>query len=284
MFDSLDVVRSVSPEIVVLNKARWMFHLSQIFTNEQKPFCIRLGSWCILSLTEFHRGTEAFLRTGRTHKRLQADDRYYRTLLLTWVERFCEFCMPEAFCEIETVRKKGLSNLWDLWEKYLPSESRNCSFSHRVHRWTEHTKVHRDIKSTDFTEPYSHLWQLRSVNSVCRRPSVGSKLCAKRVCQICEFCERKKLYEVCKQPNRGNLTYHAPPCGGGVGGGATSSWVRNSALKGSVKSVSSVREIPPQWVSQLFFFSQRNTDEQNTQSFTETLSQPISQNLTANIS
>ena len=192
--------------------------------------------------------------------------------------------MPEAFCEIETVRKKGLSNLWDLWEKYLPSESRNCSFSHRVHRWTEHTKVHRDIKSTDFTEPYSHLWQLRSVNSVCRRPSVGSKLCAKRVCQICEFCERKKLYEVCKQPNRGNLTYHAPPCGGGVGGGATSSWVRNSALKGSVKSVSSVREIPPQWVSQLFFFSQRNTDEQNTQSFTETLSQPISQNLTANIS
>ena len=24
-----------------------------------------------------------------------------------------------------------------------------------------------------------------------------------------------------KQPNRGNLTYHAPPCGGGVGGGAT---------------------------------------------------------------
>ena len=32
------------------------------------------------------------------------------------------------------------------------------------------------------------------------------------------------------------------PCGGGVGGGATSSWARNSAQKGSVKSVSSVRE------------------------------------------
>ena len=111
--------------------SRSVFYLSQSFTEGQKPFCIRLGSWCILSLTEFHRGTEAFLRTGRTHKRLQADDRYHRTLLLTWVERFCEFCMPEAFCEIETVRKKGLSNLWDLWEKYLPSESRNCSFSHR---------------------------------------------------------------------------------------------------------------------------------------------------------
>ena len=31
-----------------------------------------------------------------------------------------------------------------------------------------------------------------------------------------------------------------------------------------------------------FFFSQKNTDEQNTQGFTETLSQPISQSLTAN--
>ena len=61
-------------------------------------------------------------------------------------------------------------------------------------------------------------------------------------------------------------------------------WDRNCALKGSVKSVSSVREKPPQWVSQLFFFSQRNTEEQNTQHSTETLSQPISQNLTANIS
>ena len=64
MFDSLDVVRSVSPEIVVLNKARWMFHFSQSFTGEQKPFCIRLGSWCILSLTDFHRGTEAIQRTS----------------------------------------------------------------------------------------------------------------------------------------------------------------------------------------------------------------------------
>ena len=46
----------------------------------------------------------------------------------------------------------------------------------------------------------------------------------------------------------------------------------------------SVREKTPQRVSQLFFFSQKNTDEQNTQGFTETLSQPISQNLTATFS
>ena len=58
-------------------------------------------------------------------------------------------------------------------------------------------------------------------------------------------------------------------------------WVRNSAQKGSVNSVSSVRDKTPQRVSQLFFFSQKNTEEQNTQRPTETLSQPISQNLTA---
>ena len=34
-------------------------------------------------------------------------------------------------------------------------------------------------------------------------------------------------------------------------------------------------------LSSVFFFSQKNTEEQNTQHSTETLSQPISQNLTA---
>ena len=34
----------------------------------------------------------------------------------------------------------------------------------------------------------------------------------------------------------------------------------------------------------MFFFSQKNTEEQNTQHSTETLSQPISQNLTATFS
>jgi len=38
VFDSLVVVGLVSTEIFVLNKARWMFNLSQSFTNEQKPF------------------------------------------------------------------------------------------------------------------------------------------------------------------------------------------------------------------------------------------------------
>ena len=62
-------------------------------------------------------------------------------------------------------------------------------------------------------------------------------------------------------------------------------------LKCSVKSVSSVRENPPQRVvcvlshsEGAFSFSQKNTEEQNTQHSTETLSQPISQNVTANLS
>ena len=33
-----------------------------------------------------------------------------------------------------------------------------------------------------------------------------------------------------------------------------------------------------------FYFSQSNTEEQNTQGFTETLSQPITQSVTANVS
>ena len=68
-------------------------------------------------------------------------------------------------------------------------------------------------------------------------------------------------------------------------------WDRNWAQKGSVKSVSSVREKTHQrfsWVLShsegAFYFSQKNTEEQNIQRATETLSQPISQNLTATFS
>ena len=62
-------------------------------------------------------------------------------------------------------------------------------------------------------------------------------------------------------------------------------------LKCSVKSVSSVREKTLQRVvcvlshrEGAFYFSQKDTEEQNTQVSTETLSQPISQNFTANVS
>ena len=94
------------------------------------------------------------------------------------------------------------------------------------------------------------------------------------------------------------VTSHTTPLSirRGVGGEASVTSVcrrrsvgSNCAQKCSVNSVCSVREKTPQrFVCVLyhtvvaFFFSQKNTDEQNTRYFTETLSQPISQNLTAN--
>ena len=61
------------------------------------------------------------------------------------------------------------------------------------------------------------------------------------------------------------------------------------APKTSVNSVRSVREKTTQQLSSIlshiegaFFFSQKNTDEQISQRCTETLSQPITQNLTPN--
>ena len=66
--------------------------------------------------------------------------------------------------EFETVHKKVLLNLWVLWEKNSAASLiglisyRGCVlFLTEKHRRTEHTAFHRDIKSTDFTEPYSHL-------------------------------------------------------------------------------------------------------------------------------
>ena len=136
------------------------------------------------------------------------------------------------------------------------------------------------------------------MNSVCRRRSVGSKRAPKgsvnsvrSVREKTHQRERKPHHAPCKQPNRGISVITPLPFWGGVGGGATSSWVRNCAQKSSVKSVKSVRENTPLRVACVsshrvgaFYFSQKNTEEQNTQIFTETLSQPISQNLTATFS
>ena len=75
----------------------------------------------------------------------------------------------------------------------------------------------------------------------------GLEMCAKRLSELCALCERKNLPSVRgKTPQR-------------------------------VTCVSSHRV-------GAFYFSQIYTDEQNTQSLTETLSQPISQNVTATFS
>ena len=54
-----------------------------------------------------------FSQKNRTHKVSQRHqvNRFHRTLQPFLAITFCEFCMPEAFCEFETVRKKVLLSL-----------------------------------------------------------------------------------------------------------------------------------------------------------------------------
>ena len=45
------------------------------------------------------------------------------------------------------------------------------------------------------------------------------EMCAKRLSELCALCERKNLYEVCKQPNRGISVITPLPAGEGLGEG-----------------------------------------------------------------
>ena len=102
----------------------------------------------------------------------------------------------------------------------------------------------------------------------------------------------KKLSKNCVSRPIGVTSHITPlPAGEGLGEGPLSCGLETVRQKCSVNSVCSVREKTPQrFVCVLyhtvvaFFFSQKNTDEQNTQRPTETLSQPITQNLTATFS
>ena len=85
---------------------------------------------------------------NRTHKAPQRHqvNRFHRTLQPSLAITFCEFCMPEAFCGLETVRKKVLLDLWVLWEKNLPSELHASHLVTRVrfisHRFTQMNRTH----------------------------------------------------------------------------------------------------------------------------------------------
>ena len=141
--------------------------------------------------------------------------------------------------------------------------------------------------------------------SVCRRRSVTSPPAPLRIERgvVTEI----PLYNLCT-PNKPSpsissligVTSHTTPLSirRGAGGEASVNSVcrrpsvgSKCAPKTSVNSVRSVREKTPQRVvcvlshrEGAFYFSQKNTDEQNTQHSTETLSQPISQSVTANVS
>ena len=89
----------------------------------------------------------------------------------------------------------------------------------------------RPIGVTSHTTPLSNrrgVGGKASVNSVCRRPSVGSKRwwksSVKSVWSVREknvLRERKTSYASHKQANRGNLTYYVLACWGGVEGGTS---------------------------------------------------------------
>ena len=106
-------------------------------------------------------------REGRDHRdtpirRMKAS--FCSLLLSTIAITFCVLCMPEAFCELKTCAK-NLRDLRALCERKNYPATLKHTFSHggcvlfltEKHRRTDFTKVHRDIKSTDFTEPYTHL-------------------------------------------------------------------------------------------------------------------------------
>ena len=73
------------------------------------------------------------------------------------------------------------------------------------------------------------------------------------------------------------------PAGEGLGEGPLSCTLETCAKRLSELCALCERKTYPR-LSSVFFFSQKNTEKQNTQGFTETLSQPISQNITANVS
>ena len=105
--------------------------------NSPATFVVNISSrGCVLFLTEEHRRTEhtkAHKDSGPSPdlspggKGSDHRDTPIRRisalccplLVSTIVLTFCEFCMPEAFCEFETVRKWVLLNLCVLWEKEI---------------------------------------------------------------------------------------------------------------------------------------------------------------------
>ena len=193
--------------------------------------------------------------------------------------------MPEAFCGIEMVRNNALLDLWVLWEKKLP---KNCVS--RPIGVTSHTTPLPAGEGLGEGPPPHGLETVRqkALFALC---ALWEKNLSTHTPTMFFFSQNntdeqntQRPTETLSQPITQNLT---PTFSYNVlwylyAGGVL--WVRNSAQKGSVKSVSSVREKTPQRVLYMFFFSQKNTEEENTQHSTETLSQPISKSVIANLS
>ena len=134
----------------------------------------------------------------------------------------------------------------------------------------------------------------------------GLEMCAKRLSELCALCERKN--STLRVSNNLSLTenhrrtehtgFHRDIKSTDITERYSQQKLKRSvfsvcrrpsvsskcAPKGSVNSVRSVRDKTPHCEHPTIFLSQKITEEQNTQHSTETLSQPISQNLTTNVS
>ena len=98
------------------------------------------------------------------------------------------------------VRKKALLTLWALWEKNVPPRVSNILFLTEEHRWTEHTKGHRDMKSTDITERYSQHPLYRGISVITPLPfgegkGEGPLLALNPVCYV-HLCSSVREKEV----------------------------------------------------------------------------------------
>jgi len=108
-----------------------------------------------LFLTDFHRTNRGLSVNRESTQMLINGDRYHRALHPILAVTFCVICMPEAFCGLEMCAKRFcyVCEFCERWNS--PASLKNVLFLTEEHRWTEHTKFHRDIKSTDNTERYS---------------------------------------------------------------------------------------------------------------------------------
>ena len=129
----------------VYYNAPWTLYAQWEIKLPCKLFVCHLIEW-VRSIS--HRRTQK----NRTHKVSQRHqvNRFHRTLQPSLAVTFCEFCMPEAFCEFETMRKKVLLSLWVLWEKKLPSDSQASFLLQWVrsisHRFTQMNRTHKGQK------------------------------------------------------------------------------------------------------------------------------------------
>ena len=163
------------------------------------------------------------------------------------------------------------------------------SFLTELHRRTNFTKVHRDIKSTDSTERYSYCWVLgdrclvlmishRGISVITSLRGRGRYLsCSLFILFLTELHRRTNFTKVHRDIKSTDSTERYSYC-----------WVlgdRCLVLMISHRGISVITSLRGRGrylsSSPFILFSQNYTEELISQRCTETLSQPIAQNVTA---